>query len=131
MTQSAPPATASFQIVPGSFLFGGGGAEWALTGGTVTVTAAGGPPSGPYEITVTWTGVTATAPGGGLLNYTDGGAGLESTSFPVSVVIFDPTFTGFNCVSVYANGTYGPAGSQVILSGVGAPALGVTASYTL
>jgi len=129
---TAPVATASFQVVPGSFLFSGaGGTSWAVTGGTVTLTSASGPPSGTYEITVTWSGITGTAPAGGLLDYDDGGVAVYSNQFPIQVVIYDPTSEGGNCVSVYPSGSTPPGGSSVILTVASPPALAASASYTV
>lgn len=124
--------TPSFATVPSSFLYGGsGGVSWTLTGGTISLVAASGPPSGPYEVTITWTGVTATAPDGALLSYTDGGAAVQSNQFPVVVAIFDPTSSGGNCVSVYPTGSVPPAGANSISTIASPPALGGTASYSI
>lgn len=113
---------------PGSSVTIGGGI-WQLIAGEVSLVAASG--GGIYGITVSWTGVTAIAPDGSTLNYTDGSLTMASNQTAV-LAVDDPSDSGGAAVSLYIVGTSTPpTGSQQLLNITSVPATGATQNFTL
>jgi hypothetical protein len=107
----------------------GAGGIWQLIAGEVSLVAASG--SGIYGITVSWTGVTAIAPDGGTLNYSDGSLTMASDQTAV-LAVDDPGYSGGAAVSLYIVGTSTPpTGSQQLLGISSVPAAGTTQNFNL
>jgi hypothetical protein len=86
--------------------------NWQLSSGSVTLQAASG--GSPYNVTVSWSGVTAIAPDGSALSYSGGSATMTSAETAV-LALYDPTNAGGNCVALYINPAEPPSGAQVLL----------------
>jgi hypothetical protein len=128
--------TPSFMTVPGTFLFAGSGgpsgAIWTLTGGTVTINWVSGAP----VISVSWTGVTATAPDGSILTYTDGSFAIEPSTSGQTIELYDPSSLGGTCIYGYGSGIGTmpgdpPVGAHLLFTITSLPTVGHSNSYTL
>lgn len=105
--------------------------NWQLIAGSVNLAAASMPSSGPYGITVSWSGVKALAPDGSTLSYTDGSATMASTELAM-LALYDPANGGGSCVALYINGTSAPpTGSQTLLDITSVPGLSAIQTFGL
>jgi hypothetical protein len=103
--------------------------SWRLASGNVSLVAGAAGMGGAYIVTVSWSGITAIAPNGSTLNYTDGSSAMPSGS-TANLFVIDPNNVGGNLVALSVN-AMAPTGAQVLLSIGTLPSAGDTENFGL